>query len=427
MTTLVLLLLLGTGVPGAAGATHSLKTFYTASSGVPNFPEFVVVGLIDDVLMLHYDSNTKRAEPRQDWMDKVTADDPEYWTWNTDNFVHDQDVFKGNIETLKKRFNQSEVRDPPDRPLSTDIGRITSLRTPAAMDQSEDMTRGSVGHTSGGHILQVMGGCQWDDETGEVTGFRLYGYNGEDFLVLDLKTETWIAPSPQAVATKHRWDHDRAWMEYNKHYYTHICPEWGRKYLGYGRSSLLRTELPSVFLLQKTPSSPVSCFATGFYPNSAALFWRRDGEELHEEVDHGEILPNHDGTFQTSVDLNLSSVAPEDWRRYDCVFQLLGVEDDLVTRLDKGKIWTNWEEPTDATPIIIIIIIIIMAAVVLVLMAAVGFKLYRRRKGEGDIHRPRPEDNPELTERLQPEVTTETEGTRQSEVATETEGTTELC
>ena len=94
-------------------------------------------------------------------------------------------------------------------------------------------------------------------------------------------------------------------------------------------------------LLQKTPSSPVSCLATGFYPHRASLVWRKDGEELHEEVDHGEILPNHDGTFQMSVDLKLSSVTPEDWTRYDCVFQLSGVNEDIITRLDKAVIKTN--------------------------------------------------------------------------------------
>ncbi|XP_068197926.1 H-2 class I histocompatibility antigen, alpha chain-like isoform X2 [Antennarius striatus] len=307
-------------------------------------------------------------------MEKITADDPEYWTRNTWINERHHEWSKVSIETLKKRFNQSE----------------------------------------GFHIVQVMSGCEWDDETGEVTGFNQFSYNGEDFLVLDLKTETWVAPRPQALITKHRLDHNRARMEHDKHYYTQICPEWGRKYLENGRSSLLRTELPSVFLLQKTPSSPVSCFTTGFYPDRAALFWRRDGEELHEEVDHGEILPNHDGTFQTSVDLNLSSVAPEDWRRYDCVFQLEGVEDDLVTRLDKGKIWTNWEEPTDP-PTTTTIIIIIMAVVVpaLVVMAAVGFKLSRQRTAtRGSV----PEDSSELSERLQPGVGEQPEVGAQPEV-----------
>ena len=95
-------------------------------------------------------------------------------------------------------------------------------------------------------------------------------------------------------------------------------------------------------LLQKTPSSPVSCHATGFYPHRAEMFWRKDGEELHEDVEPGEILPNHDGSFQMSVDLKLSSVKPEDWKKYDCVFHLSGVKDDIVTKLDKAVIKTNW-------------------------------------------------------------------------------------
>ena len=55
----------------------------------------------------------------------------------------------------------------------------------------------------------------------------------------------------------------------------------------------------------------------------------------------GEILPNHDGSFQMNVDLNISSVTPEDWRRYECVFQLSGVKDDIITKLDKTVIKTN--------------------------------------------------------------------------------------
>ena len=107
-------------------------------------------------------------------------------------------------------------------------------------------------------------------------------------------------------------------------------------------SPFISPELPSVSLLQKTPSSPVSCHATGFYPHRAMMFWRKDGEELHEDVEHGEILPNHDGSFQMSVDLNVSSVTPEDWRRYECVFHLSGAKNDIVTKLDKAVIRTNW-------------------------------------------------------------------------------------
>ncbi|XP_037650647.1 H-2 class I histocompatibility antigen, Q9 alpha chain-like isoform X3 [Sebastes umbrosus] len=337
----------------ASAVIHSMKYFYTASTGVPNFPEFVIVGLVDEVVIVHYDSNTRRAEPKQDWMNNVTEDDPQYLERNTERSKGHQQVFKVSIDNVKQRFNQT----------------------------------GDV------HIFQNMYGCEWDDETGDVKGYDQYGYDGEDFISFDLETETWVAPKQRAVITKHKWDNNKALMAQKKHYYTQICPEWLKKYVNYGRSVLLRTELPSVSLLQKTPSSPVSCHATGFYPDRAALSWRKDGEDLHEDVDLGEILPNHDGTFQMSADLKLSSA--EDWTSYACVFQLSGVEDDLVTKLDKAVIRTNREKPTDMTVPIIAAVVVLA----LVLIAVIGVVIYKKRNAKRP---PSPVNNAEVLEELNP-------------------------
>ncbi|XP_067468237.1 H-2 class I histocompatibility antigen, K-K alpha chain-like [Thunnus thynnus] len=189
------------GLHSAAAVTHSLKYFFTGSSQVPNFPEYVVLGMVDDIQIDYYDSNTMKAEPKQDWMSKVTADDPQYWERETGNCLGTQPAFKANIETAKQRFNQ----------------------------------------TGGVHIVQRMYGCEWDNDTGVVNGFRQDGYDGEDFIVLDLKTETWVAPKPQAVITKHKWDSKKAEIAQFKHYLTQICVDWLKKYLDYGKSSLLRT------------------------------------------------------------------------------------------------------------------------------------------------------------------------------------------
>ncbi|XP_061922695.1 class I histocompatibility antigen, F10 alpha chain-like [Entelurus aequoreus] len=279
---------------------HTLKYFYTSSSQVPNFPEFVIVGYVDEVQIDYCDSESRKAEAKQDWMNQITEEDPNYWQRQTENFVVAEQVDKVNIEILKKRFN----------------------------------------HTGGVHIVQRMYGCEWNDETDEVKGWEQEGYDGEDFISLDMKTWTWTAAKQQAFPTKLKWDQDTHLISNHKYYYTEECPSYLKKYVKYGKEVLMRTELPEVFLLQKTPSSPVTCMATGFYPDLADLFWRKDGEQMFEDVEHGELLPNHDGTFQMSVELKVEVTADVEGK-YECVFQLSGVEEDLVTKLERRSILSN--------------------------------------------------------------------------------------
>uniref|UniRef100_A0A4W6FJ36 Ig-like domain-containing protein n=1 Tax=Lates calcarifer TaxID=8187 RepID=A0A4W6FJ36_LATCA len=270
--------------------------------GFPNVPEFMTSLVVDDVAAVYCDTNTPVPDVKQDWLKNLYDNNPEDLEWFATQCSEVLPTYlKVTISLLMQVLNQSE----------------------------------------GVHILQQINGCEWDEETGEVNGILLFGYDGEDFISLDLKTLTWIALKPEADIIKQRWDADKATIKNYENHVTQLCPDWLKKGMDYRKSSLLRTALPSVSLLQKTPSSPVSCHATGFYPDRAMMFWRKDGEELHEDVDRGEILPNHDGTFQMRADLNISSVSPEDWRRYDCVFQLSGATRDIITKLDKAGIRTN--------------------------------------------------------------------------------------
>ncbi|XP_041810623.1 major histocompatibility complex class I-related gene protein-like isoform X2 [Chelmon rostratus] len=332
---------------------HSLDFSVMASRGVPNIPDFVAVTHIEDVIMAYYDSSLAAPQPRQDWVRKLTEEDPQHWKRAVQECRNYQHHFKAEADTFKLHLNR----------------------------------------TGGVHIIQESFGCEWDGETEKVDGYNQYGYNGENFLVLDVETETWVAVDPQAELIKSSLN--THW----KNFLTNECPKWLKKYLKDGESFLQRAELPSVSLLQKTPSSPVSCHASGFYPDRASLIWRKDGEELHEGVDLGEILPNHDGTFQMSADLKPS--ASEDWGKYECVFHLSGVKDDVVTRLDQAEIRTNWVKTSvrgdEGGPgnigISVTAAVLVLAAVA---VAAVGFSVYKKKKAAAD--------SAELSETLNPDA-----------------------
>ncbi|XP_061755457.1 class I histocompatibility antigen, F10 alpha chain-like isoform X11 [Nerophis ophidion] len=309
---------------------HTLQYFRTASSQVPNFPEYVSVGYVDGVQISHYDSNSRKAEAKQDWMNKITAEDPKYWQIQTEISVRNELIGKHNLEVGKKLFNQ----------------------------------------TGGVHILQRMTGCEWNDETDEVKGWDQEGYDGEDFISLDMKTWTFTAAKQQAFPTKLNWDQDKHLLDHQKFYYTEICPSYLKKYVNNGKEVLMRTELPEVFLLQKTPSSPVSCMATGFYPDGADLFWRKDGEQIFEDVEHGEILPNHDGTFQMSVALKVEVTADVEGK-YECVFQLSGVKEDLVTKLERRSILSNASHEDNLSVALAATAAVLAVAAIIIIMVMV--------------------------------------------------------
>nr|XP_061825229.1 class I histocompatibility antigen, F10 alpha chain-like [Nerophis lumbriciformis] len=322
---------------------HTLQYFHTTSSQVPNFPEYVSVGYVDGVEIIYYDSNIRKAESKQDWMNKITAEDPKYWQRQTEINVVSEIIHKHDLEVLKKRFNQ----------------------------------------TGGVHIVQWMYGCEWNDETDEVRGWRQAGYDGEDFLSLDMKTWTWTAAKPQAFPSKLKWDQNIFILDYTKHYFTEECPSYLKKHVKNGKKVLMRTELPEVFLLQKTPSSPVTCMATGFYPDLADLFWRKDGEQIFEDVEHGELLPNHDGTFQMSVELKVE-VTAEVEGKYECVFQLSGVKEDLVTKLERRSILSNASHEDNWSVALAATAAVVAVAAVLAAIIIVMVRRHRNRQAQYD-------------------------------------------
>ncbi|XP_016364853.1 major histocompatibility complex class I-related gene protein-like isoform X1 [Sinocyclocheilus rhinocerous] len=228
---------------------------------------------------------------------------------------------------------------------------------------------------SGVHTWQMMCGCELNDD-GTKRGYWQYGYDGEDFVSFDKSSLTWTAANPQAVITKHKWDADKAFGEYNKGYLENTCIEWLQKYVRYGKDTLERKVSPQVSLLQKSSSSSVSCHATGFYPSGVTVTWQKNGQEHIEDVDLGQLIPNEDGTFQVTSTI---TVTPDELKnnKFSCVVEHQGKT--ISSILTEDKIKTNYDSSASVP---IGIILGAVAGVLLLIVAGVaGYKVYQKKKG----------------------------------------------
>uniref|UniRef100_A0AAY4CMY0 Ig-like domain-containing protein n=1 Tax=Denticeps clupeoides TaxID=299321 RepID=A0AAY4CMY0_9TELE len=318
---------------------HSWTGLYTASTGIKDLPEFVGVNFLDDEVTGYFDSKNNQFEIRQDWVKELGE---KYVEDQTKSFRDFTWKFKENLKMIMTEFYQTG-------------------------DQ-------------GVHTLQQMYGCKFDDETGATDGYSQFGYDGADFIRLDLKNTYWVAAKPEAEIIKQKWNGGEA--KYWKIYLEQDCVYWLKKYVMYGKISLDRKVPPQVSLLQTDPSSPVVCHVTGFYPDKVMISWQKDGQDLHEDVDVGETLPNHDRTFQKRAELK---VTPEEWKKnqFTCVVEHKS-GDPIHMILNEEKIRTN-SAGTGASSMVAIPGIIaglVVAALCLIAVVVGVVMVVKRRSGE---------------------------------------------
>ncbi|KAG2469365.1 HA1F protein, partial [Polypterus senegalus] len=261
---------------GFRKGTHSLKYFYTGASEDGNFPGFIAVGIIDDEQIGYYDSNIKRYISKQNWMEENM--DASYWEGETQKRSGWDQITKVNIDILTKRFNQ----------------------------------------TGGIHTLQLMYGCELDDDN-TIRGFLQYGYDGDDYVSFDKETLTWTAANQRGLTSKIRLDPNIANSQQNKGYLEGTCIEWLKKYVGHGAETLNRKVEPEAFLTHKITQfgREVTCHIAGFFPRAIEVVWQNGGPR-DLDVESGEVLPNEDGTFQVKKTLKLTK-KPEEIKKQNTI------------------------------------------------------------------------------------------------------------
>uniref|UniRef100_A0A3B3QNR5 Ig-like domain-containing protein n=1 Tax=Paramormyrops kingsleyae TaxID=1676925 RepID=A0A3B3QNR5_9TELE len=313
--------------------THSLQYVYSAMSGIPNLPEFIDVGLLDGEPFTYYDSDIRRKIPRQEWMTKAV--DADYWDQGTQNLMGTELVFINDIKVLKPRFNQTGGKS-----TCYPLHIYLLIKAPEIIH------------------------CTWQElhPTGARSCDPFPGLLSDALCRLHVNRLPY-APHQLLLSAQENRASD-------------LCSVTGHTGL------MLYSK---VSLLQKDPSSPVTCHTTGFFPKGIVVTWRKDGEDMHSDVEVGETLPNGDGKFQITSKL---TVKPEDWKMnsYSCVVQHKSLQDDIAVLLEEKNIRTNQGKRSISWGIIIGCVAAALALVAVV----IGLVLWRRsRTGnrKADRHR----------------------------------------
>ncbi|KAH0630638.1 hypothetical protein JD844_013889, partial [Phrynosoma platyrhinos] len=277
-----------TKTPRAEGSSfHSLRYFLTSvSEPGQGLPQFIAVGYVDNQPFYRYDSNSKKAQPQVSWMSKADA---HYWERETHIMQDKWAKFRGDLETLRIRYNQSE----------------------------------------GFHTLQKIYGCELRKD-GSKGAYYQYGYDGRDFISFNIETLTWMAADVPAQLTKRTWEMETNKAQFDKVELEVECIERLPKYLDYGKEVLLRTKSPVGKVTRQAiggGQEALICQAHGFYPREIEATWRKGEEILEHETFRRNIAPNSDGTYYIWLRINID---PEERDLYWCHVDHASLAEPLV-------------------------------------------------------------------------------------------------
>ncbi|XP_036419075.1 class I histocompatibility antigen, F10 alpha chain-like isoform X2 [Colossoma macropomum] len=274
-------------VVSVLGDPHSLYYIYSALSkdvALPGIYEFTALGLLDDREIDYYNSKDQVKVPKQDWMrEKMQAD---YWDKGTQSRKSKEQWFKVNVDILMQRMRHTND---------------TNL-----------------------HVLQWRHGCEIDEADGSVRflrGIDEYSYDGSEFLSFDDDNMRWIAPVPEALPTKRKWDDVPILNQYTKGYLEKECVDWLTKFMEYGKESLRKHSKPDVHAYAKKSTTnsgklTLTCLATGFYPKDVKMSVRKFRTSLPEHLlTSSGVRPNDDGTYQLRKSVEIQE---DEKAEYDC-------------------------------------------------------------------------------------------------------------
>ncbi|KAJ8372869.1 hypothetical protein AAFF_G00276080 [Aldrovandia affinis] len=313
----------------AYAGSHSFWYFITLTAGPSPFPEIMLLGMVDDVLVEYYDSVDRVLVSRRHWHQDGNVPEAELKRRAIPYNIHS---FRNKLYRMMSHFNNS----------------------------------------AGLQTYQRIAGCELDDD-GTERFHAKDAYNGKDVLLFHPNSYTWSCLVPEM-------DNDEHWlMQFSKgawhELYGPVCISGLKTYLHQDMNVLKRRVRPRLRVLQKlvggAGGAEVTCLATGFYPRHIELTLQRDGRPIpDQDMTIGDTLPNGDGTYQLRRSLSVSAEEPSQRHVYTCTIRHVSVDNKLDIT------WESQPGPNVAlilgaslTPLIAVLLIVV-----------IGVLTWRRRR-----------------------------------------------
>uniref|UniRef100_A0A8D2JEL1 Ig-like domain-containing protein n=1 Tax=Varanus komodoensis TaxID=61221 RepID=A0A8D2JEL1_VARKO len=229
----------------------------------------MAVVFVGDLPIARYDSNSRKVWYEAKWMEKLLEVHHEYQRKYEEMLQRDGADFTAGLRAVQATHNQS----------------------------------------AGSHTWQMRAGCEVgpDRRKGQ---YLQFGYDGRDFLSLEVETSHWMAADATAQVIQRSWEESQYITTRFKSYVGETCSQWLRAERDQVREGSQRRAPPLMKVTRRAAYENLEifvCRAYGFYPREIYMRWTIDGEAWEEDSFRWVLGPNSDGTYYARLDIRVDT------------------------------------------------------------------------------------------------------------------------